>query len=179
MKTLKRNLLFTFASGLTALLLSGPVHALTAGQFDFSDLSTQYGEPKVEVNLNANLMQIIGRFADQEDPEVAEILSKLETIQVRIYDLNEELETANAALDRVSNELKLDSWETLVTVNDNEENQKVRIFSKSTDQVIDGVVVMVVSPEKGGGEAVFINIVGEIDPANIAKVTDKINIEIN
>ena len=64
-------------------------------------------------------------------------------------------------------------------MNDNEENQKVRIFSKSTDQVIDGVVVMVVAPEKDGGEAVFINIVGEIDPTNIAKVTNKINIEIN
>ena len=133
MKTLNRNLLLTFAASLTALLLSGPAHALTTGQFDFADLSAQYGEPKVEVNLNANLMQIIGHFADQEDPEVAQILSKLDTIQVRVYDLNEELETANAALDRVSNALKQDSWETLVTVNDNEENQKVRIFSKSTD----------------------------------------------
>lgn len=179
MKTLKRNLLLTLATSLTALLLSGPAHALTAGQFDFAELSAQYGEPKVEVNLNENLMQIIGRFADEEDPEVAEILSKLESIKVRVYDLNDELEVANATIDRVSDALKLANWETLVTVNDNEENQKVRIFSKSTLDVIDGVVVMVVSPEKDGGEAVFINIVGEIDPAKIAKVTNKMNIEIN
>lgn len=179
MKTLKRTLLLTFATSLTALLLSGPAYALTSGQFDFADLSAQYGEPKVEVNLNANLMQIIGHFADKDEPEMAEVLSKLESIKVRIYNLNEELETVNAALDRVSSALKLDNWETLVTVNNNEENQKVRIFSKSTDNVIDGVVVMVVSPEKDGGEAVFINIVGEIDPANIAKITNKIDIEIN
>ena len=55
----------------------------------------------------------------------------------------------------------------------------MRIFSKSTNDVIDGVVVMVVSPEEEqGGEAVFVNIVGEIDPNKIAKVTDSLDINI-
>jgi hypothetical protein len=38
---------------------------------------------------------------------------------------------------------------------------------------------MVVSPENDAGEAVFINIVGQIDPDQIAKVTDTLDIEIN
>ncbi|MFT6045747.1 MAG: hypothetical protein ACI9WC_001448, partial [Arenicella sp.] len=58
-------------------------------------------------------------------------------------------------------------------------NQKVRIFSKSTNDVIEGIVVMVVSPEKEAGEAVFINIVGEIDPNKIAKITETLNIDID
>lgn len=175
MKNFKRHLVLS----LTALLLSAPAYAINKGQIDFADLSAFYGEPKVEVNLSNSLMNVIGRFADGEDPELANILSNLESVKVRVYQLNGELEKANSTINRVSSELKTNNWETLVTVNNNEENQKVRVFSKSTLNVIEGVVVMVVSPEKDGGEAVFVNIVGEIDPDNIAKVTEKLNIAIN
>ena len=164
---------------LTTLLISGPSYASEKGQIDFADLSSYYGEPKVEINLSAGLMKLIGRFADNEDPEIGDVLSKLESIKVRVYSLNGETEKANSTIDRVSSELKDDLWETLVTVNNNEENEKVRILSKSSDDVIDGVVVMVVSPNKNGGEAVFINIVGEIDPEEISKVTETLNIDLN
>lgn len=174
MKNLKRLLSLSFLS----LLLSAQSHAIAQGQIDFADLSSHYGEPKVEINLSAGLMKIVGSFADSEDPEIGNILSNLESIKVRVYDLNGELEKANSTVERVSRDLKTDDWETLVTVNNNEENQKVRIFSKSTRDVIDGVVVMVVSPEKEGGEAVFINIVGEIDPEKIGKVAESLDINI-
>ena len=161
------------------LLFTASAYAKAEGQIDFADLSSFYGEPKVEINLSASLMKMVGSFAKSEDPEVAEILSNLEFIKVRVYNLNGEVEKANTTIDTVSNKLRAEKWETLVTVNDNEENQKVRIFSKTTNDVIDGVVVMVVSPQKEAGEAVFINIVGEIDPNKIAKITDNLNIDIN
>lgn len=175
MKNLKQFLTLC----LTTLLLSTPAYAFAKGQIDFADLSAHYGEPKVEVNLSSGLMKLIGGFANAEDPEVGDILSKLEFIKVRVYNLNGKTEKASSTVDAVSSELRADNWETLVTVNDNEENQKVRIFSKSTKNVIDGVVVMVVSPEKGAGEAVFINIVGEIDPDKISKVTQSLDINID
>ncbi len=175
---MKKSKLLIALSCIT-MLLASPAFAIAQGQIDFADLSSHYGEPKVEINLSASLMKMIGNFADEDEPEVANMLSSLESIKVRVYNLNGELEKANSTVDRVSSQLKTDNWETLVTVNDNEENQKVRIFSKSTNDVIDGVVVMVVSPEKDAGEAVFINIVGEIDPSNIGKVTESLDIDIN
>ena len=174
-----KKLKLLLALSALAMLLITPAYASAQGQIDFADLSSYYGEPKVEVNLTASLMKMMGSFAREEDPEVANILAGLESIKVRVYNLNGQLEKANSTVDRVSSELKSDNWETLVTVNDNEENQKVRIFSKSTEEVIDGVVVMVVSPEKEGGEAVFINIVGEIDPNKISQVTETLDIDIN
>ena len=161
------------------LMFTASAQASTNGQIDFADLSAFYGEPKVEINLSASLMNMIGSFAKSEDPEVAEILSNLEFIKVRVYNLNGKAEKASSTIDRVSKKLRAEKWETLVTVNNNEDNQKVRIFSKTTNNIIDGIVVMVVSPEKEGGEAVFINIVGEIDPNKIAKITDNLNIDIN
>lgn len=168
-----------FTTGLIALMLSAPVQALASGRVDFADLSAHYGEPKVEINLSSTLMKLVGSFANHEDPEIGEILANLETIKVRVYNLNGEADKANATIDSVSKTLRSDNWDTLVTVNDNEDDQKVRIFSKSTNNIIDGVVVMVVSPEKEGGEAVFINIVGEIDPEKIGKVAETLDIDIN
>ncbi|MEM7360874.1 MAG: DUF4252 domain-containing protein [Pseudomonadota bacterium] len=165
--------------GLVTTMFTAPAFAGVNGQIDFEDLTAFYGEPKVEVNLSASLMSMIGSFAKAEDPEVGQILSNLESIKVRVYNLNGEVEKADSTMESVASELRAENWETLVTVNDNEDNQKVRIFSKSTDDVIDGVVVMVISPEKESGEAVFINIVGEIDPDKIAKVTDTLDIDIN
>lgn len=175
MKNLKHIFLLSWIS----ILLSTPAYALASGQIDFADLSSYYGEPKVEVNLTASLMNLVGRLAQEDDPEVGEILSNLESIKVRVYNLNGKLEKASTTIDQVSSRLRNDQWETLVKVNDNEENQKVRIFSKSTDDVIDGVVVMVVSPEKEEGEAVFINIVGQIDLDKIGKVTESLDIDLN
>lgn len=164
---------------LATLLFTAPVYAGVDGQIDFADLSSHYGEPKVEINLSSSLMSMIGSFAKNEDPETGEILANLESIKVRVYNLNGKFEKADSTIDQVSRELKAKQWETLVTVNNNEDNQKVRIFSKSTNDVIDGVVVMVVSPEdEDGGEAVFVNIVGEIDPNKIAKVTESLDIDI-
>lgn len=175
MKHFKRIL----SISILTLLFTAPAYAQSKGQIDFADLSSSYGEPKVEINLSAGLMKMVGSFAKNEDPEVGQILSNLEFIKVRVYNLNGKAAKANTTVDSVSKKLRADKWETLVTVNDNEENQKVRIFSKTTNDVIDGVVVMVVSAEKEAGEAVFINIVGEIDPNKIAKVTDSLNIDIN
>ncbi len=165
-------------TSILTLLFTVSAYANSKGQIDFADLSSYYGEPKVEINLSASLMNLVGSFAKSEDPEVAEILSNLEFIKVRVYNLNGKSEKANTTIDSVSKKLRADKWETLVTVNDNEENQKVRVFSKTTNDVIDGIVVMVVSPEKEAGEAVFINIVGEINPDKIAKITDNLDIEI-
>ena len=174
MNNLKRILSISIIS----LLFTTSAYAAGKGQIDFADLSSYYGEPKVEINLSASLMNMVGSFAKSEDPEVAEILSNLEFIKVRVYNLNGKVEKANSTIDSVSKKLKADKWETLVTVNNNEDNQKVRIFSKTTNNIIDGIVVMVVSPEKEAGEAVFINIVGAIDPNKIAKITDNLDLDI-
>lgn len=158
------------------IFFAAAAHANSQGEVIFDDLSSFYGEPKVEVNLSSGLMSMVGAFAKSEDPEIAEILSKLEFIKVRVYNLNGNFENANATVDSLTKQLRANQWDVLVTVN--EDGQKVRVFSKSTQNVIDGIVVMVVAPEEQAGEAVFINIVGEIDPNKIAKITDKLGVDL-
>ncbi len=174
---LLRNSLFAIV--LSTFALASAVYAGEKGQIDFDDLSAHYGEPMVEVNLSANLMNMMGKFAKHEEPEVAEMLSKLDYVKVRVYEIDSDSAQANDSVASMSKRLMADEWETLVTVNDNRDKKNVRIFSKSTGDIIEGVVVMVVAPEHEEGKAAFINIVGEIDPNQIATITDGLDININ
>ncbi|WP_246125286.1 DUF4252 domain-containing protein [Exilibacterium tricleocarpae] len=78
--------------------------------------------------------------------------------------------------------LRGDQWQPTVSVN--EAREKVRIFVKQTDGLVDGLVVMVVGEADKhhgdtGNEAVFVNIVGEIDPAELGRITKKLNIDVD
>ena len=158
------------------LLCSSLSFSLPAGQINFDELSQYYGDARVEINLSKNLIAMVSGMSKKNDPEVAEMLSKLEMVKVRVYNLKGEPDRAEKAVENVTKLIKKENWENIVTVN--EPHEKVRIFSKTNQDRIDGIIVMVVDAQaEQGGEAVFINIVGEIDPANISRVTQSLNIE--
>jgi len=151
--------------------------AESKGYVSFDDLTSSYGEPKVEINLGAAMMGFVGTMSKNEDPALAEMLSKLESVRVLVYNTRGDGSSALAAVDKVSKKIKKDKWRPIVSVN--EEKEKVRVYAKYTDKIMDGLVVMVVdSPERAQGEVVFINIVGEIDPNNVQKVTESLNIDL-
>lgn len=157
------------------LIFSTSALAGPAGYIDFADLGEAYGEAKVEINLHKALLNMVGSFSKSEDPEIAEILSGVESIKVRVFPLNGKPEKAMQTVEDVSKKIRKQDWEPLISVN--EEKEKIRIFSKMTGEVMDGLVVMVVS-ENGPGEAVFINIVGQIDPAKVSKLADSMDINL-
>ncbi len=156
-------------------LLASISQASPKGNFIFDDLSKDYGNPKVEINLSAALLGMVGTLAKVEEPEVGELLRKLEYIRVRVYNTGGDTQAAINSIAKHTQALRKDKWEVVVSVN--EASDHVQIFSRSTDGLIDGLVLMAVS--EGDTEAIFINIVGEIDPANIAKVTESFDISIN
>jgi len=123
------------------------------GYVDFANLDSVYGEPKVMVNLNKTMLGFISKI-NMSDPDAAELISKLKAVRVQIYNM---------------------------TANDKPALDLIAKVSKITDDIMDGLVVMVINnkEEKEGREAVFINIVGEIDPAQINKVTESLNIDVD
>ncbi len=158
-----------------SVLFSTQSLASPAGEINFADLSGSYGEAKVEINLEKGLIGMIGAFSKQEDPEVAQLLENIEMIKVRVYELKGNAKKALEVVDEVTGNIRKANWEPLVSVN--EKGSRVRMFSRVSDGKMDGLVVMVVD-EQGAGEAVFINIVGEIDPSQVSKVTKSLNIDM-
>jgi hypothetical protein len=148
------------------------------GYVDFASLDSVYGEPKVMVNLNKTMLGFISKI-NMSDPDASQLISKLKAVRVQIYNMTDNDKPALDLIAKVSKDIKTKNWLPIVTVNDDDE--KVRIFTKITNDIMDGLVVMVInnSEEREEREAVFINIVGEIDPAQINKVTESLNIDVD
>jgi len=145
------------------------------GRVEFSDLSSSYGMPTVEINLSKALLGMVASFAQSENPELKNILSKIDEVSVRVYDVGDKPASAFTAVETMTKSLRAAQWQPFVSVN--ESGQKVRIFGKTTKDVMDGLVVMVVGAEDHEREAVFINIVGEIDPNEVSSVTGALNVD--
>ena len=64
-------------------------------------------------------------------------------------------------------------WESVVTVNQDQE--QVRIFMKMNDGQVQGITVMAVEAT----EAVFVNVIGNLNPAELEKVMDNFDVDID
>ncbi|MFC3093841.1 DUF4252 domain-containing protein [Alteromonas sediminis] len=150
---------------------------LERGYVEFTSLEADYGEPKVMINLNKTMLTFVSKL-NASDPETSELISKLKAVRVNVYDIEGSVQPAMDLITKVSNDIAGKNWMPIVSVN--EEKERVRIFTKVTDDVMDGLVVMVVDDSAGAErEAVFINIVGEIDPEQLNKVTGSLNINVD
>lgn len=162
-----------------AALFSLPVTAQTAqleslpGYVDFADLDAIYGEPRVMVNIGGALLKLMSAASAADDPETAAMIRNLEGVRIKVYPTGGNLQPA---LDKVSEaraSLQAAQWEPVVQVNDADE--QVQIFMKTNEDKVEGLTVMAVNSE----EAVFLNILGVIDPAQVGKVMDKLNVDVD
>ena len=162
-----------------AALFSLPVTAQTAqleslpGYVDFADLDAIYGEPRVMVNIGGALLKLMSAASAADDHETAAMIRNLEGVRIKVYPTGGNLQPA---LDKVSEaraSLQAAQWEPVVQVNDADE--QVQIFMKTNDDKVEGLTVMAVNSE----EAVFLNILGVIDPAQVGKVMDKLNVDVD
>ena len=143
------------------------------GYVEFSDLSSVYGEPKVKINIGENLLHFVARMNQGQDKDTAEMFEKLKAVRVEVYKVDNNTGPAIEVVDKVAKKLQTQDWEPIVIVTD--EHDHVRIFVKLKNDVIDGLVLMAVGDHD---EAVFINIIGQIDPSKVAKVTKALNIDV-
>lgn len=166
-------------SGLFCTLLSLPVMAQEdelkdlPGYVDFGNLSAMYGEPKIVINLGGTMIDFVGRMTSQGSPETSALISKLKGIRVQIYTLDENTDAAKAQFSKTKSNLKSSGWEPIVQVN--EDDEQVLIFMKMDDGNMQGMTVMVVDDE----EAVFINIIGQLDPAELGSLMETFDVDVN
>ncbi|HAV64979.1 MAG TPA: hypothetical protein DCY13_21730, partial [Verrucomicrobiales bacterium] len=114
------------------------------------------------------------RLAEKSEPEVARLLRGLQAVRVNVVGLNDDNRgELKGRIESVRKQLSANGWERIVTVK--EGNEDVGVFVKLRgEEAVEGVVVTVIDSDK---EAVFVNVVGDIRPEQIAKVGDSLNIE--
>jgi hypothetical protein len=152
----------TIITGGFVLVASGA--AMAQGVFDFDDIPGVDEEPAVSVDLNSALLGFIRGMLGDVDPTTADILSGLRSIRVRVYKDADKTSQFSNFMDKVSEELDDSGWQSMVRVDD--QRSKVRIHMQMTEQEVTGMTVMLFD----GKEAVFINIDGTINAADLGKL---------
>lgn len=148
------------------------------GYARFDLLSAQIGEePNVEVFLKGPLLRLAAEASRFEDPALADMLHKLKAVRVYAYHLEDAprrakleaalVETSSAIAAHLSN----DGWEQAARIRD--DGERIYFYLKIVEERIEGLVVMAIDDED---EAVFVNIVGEVDPADIGRIGQRFRI---
>ncbi|QXD15485.1 DUF4252 domain-containing protein [Rhodocaloribacter litoris] len=164
-------------TGLLLLVLPGvPSFAQTPLEDDpgFLDLASMTAwfdrEPTLEVDIQGSLLRLVAEASRYDDPELADLLTRLRAIQVRGFPLPRTRfnEIARRTAE-VATRLEAAGWDTVLRVRDYDE--QVHMYVRVHDNAIAGMVVFVVKP--GYDETVFVNIVGEIDPEQVGRLGRK------
>lgn len=165
-------------AGALAALISLPAMAQEdelknlPGYVDFGQLQSVYGEPKVMVNIGSLLLGL-ATVATRDDPEAAQLLSGLEGVRVNVYSTGGQTAPALEQINHVKDLLRAADWEPIVQVN--EDGEQVQIFMKADGEGMQGLTVMAVDDE----EAVFVNLLGSIDPKNLGAIMDNFDVNVD
>jgi len=144
------------------------------GFVDFGNLEKfENSEEVVEVVIEEHLLRMVSKMAGKNEPELSKVLDGIKLIKVHTFGVSKENYPELAAIVKdVDKKLMNDGWDRIVKTRSKDEVVSVFILT-SDEENIDGLVVTTV--EKGR-EAVFVNIVGDIDLETIGELSDKFDI---
>lgn len=142
------------------------------GYIDFKEFDFfKDKEKKVEVFLNGPLLKFAAKTTAESDPETTKLLENLKLINVNVFEINNgQSQEVESIINDISNKLSTKNWWRIVRVKDKGEH--VEIFTLLSDEKFEGLVIMVLNKK----EAVFVNIVGDIKPTQLGKLSGKFNI---
>ncbi|SDS56723.1 DUF4252 domain-containing protein [Opitutus sp. GAS368] len=175
MKNLIRS---AFAAATLSLALTAFASAaeVETGAIDIGQLMPSAKGKFVEINLSPALLKFAARIAARQEPETAELIRNLKSIRVNVVGLDDSNRAATTEqIEGVRRKLETQGWTKMVTVREQDGGDNVDIHVKQHgEESIDGLVVTVLDKK---GEAVFVNIVGNINADQLAQIADKFDIE--
>jgi hypothetical protein len=161
-----------------ALLCLNPAKAgepSLPGQVDFGSFSpSKSGGEFVEVNVPSSLISMAAKFIEKQEPDVAQMLNGLKLVHVNVLAMDDSnRDDMKQRAEKVRSNLSGHGWERIVCAQ--KDNQDVGVFLKMDgNKAVQGLTVVVLDGEK---HAVFVNIVGDIRPEQLASLGEKLNIE--
>ena len=144
------------------------------GRVDFGKFTpSSTGREFVEVHLTRHLIAMAGGLVQKSEPEVADLLRGLQLIRVNVIGLDDKNRAeVEQRVKAIRTDLDAKGWERTVTVQ--QKNEDVGIYLKTRGgETVEGLVITVLG---GKGEAVLINIVGDIKPEKLAVVGERLNL---
>ncbi len=154
MRILTLALLCALVAPLTSAQTGSPLDARTLdGYFD--------RDAKVEVNLRGSLLRLAVEATRDSEPEVAELVNGLNSVTVRIYELDTARGDLTSRISDIGNAFEDSGWFTFVRVRGDEDDpEDVWVYVREDGDLFGGMAVMSLDHEDG--EAIFVVIDGLI-----------------
>ena len=128
----------------------------------------------VEVNIEGALLSLVAAGAKNSDPEFSSLLAGLKGITVRAIPLKGlDARAIRIKIGHTVRWLEDRGWKSMLKVRD--EGEETYIYLKESGNRIEGLTLLSLSP---GDEAVAINIVGRIDPAQIGRLAQHFDVDV-
>lgn len=145
-----------------------------SGYVDFSGFDERFGtEASLEVDIRGQMLQLVAESSREEDPELAELLDRLDVIQVRGFPmLRSQFRRMESHSRDIAEVLEDEGWHTVVKLRDF--GQYVDVYAKENETFIEGLMMMVVDTELG--ETVLINIVGSMRADELGRIGSRFDI---
>jgi hypothetical protein len=126
----------------------------------------------VEVNLDGPLLHMVAASAKGDDPGFSAVMAGLKSIKAQVYPLKGvDAAAVKVKIGRAVHWLEAHGWKSSIRVR--EKGDETYIYLKQTDDRIEGLTLLSLS---AGDEAVIINIVGKIDPAELGRLGKNLNL---
>lgn len=137
---------------------------------DFIDIP-QDADQIQDINLGPMLKEVVREARNNEDPEIAELLSMVHNLRLRSFSIDENsAEMASKAVAKVSSRLKKDDWDNLMKFKDGD--QLTTVSTKYHNDHMVGLMIVVYEPES---EVTFINLVGELDLGKLMRLATEVD----
>jgi len=167
-----------YLCALSALLILDGVAAAEKleelpGYVDLSHIAIPEGaETSMEVYLKKPLLRLVAEASRSKEPEFAELVDGIELISVSGFSVeDEDLLRIQGQIAETTKRLEAAGWEKVARVR--EKGETLHVYLRVDGDEIVGLLVMGFEKER---EAIFVNIVGHIDPAEIGRIGSRFNI---
>lgn len=141
---------------------------------DLGPLPAADGADYVEVNVSNNLIAMVARLAEKQEPQVADMLRGIKSVRVNVVGLTDQNRSeVEKKIKAIRAQLDAAGWERTVAAQ--KEKADVGVYVKTRgDEAVEGVVVTVI---EGGQQAVLVNLVGDIKPEKLAMIGERFDLE--
>ncbi|MEW6752581.1 MAG: DUF4252 domain-containing protein [Candidatus Latescibacterota bacterium] len=139
------------------------------GYVDFGALSMpRDAHSSIEVFLKGPVLKLVAAASRQEDPEVAALIDRIRLIRVQGFSVRPgDRAAVQEEMAALARRLEEKEWERVAQVREEDEVTQVLVKVAGDGDALCGLVVM--SLEEGE-EAVFVNIVGDLDPEQLGRI---------
>jgi Domain of unknown function (DUF4252) len=144
------------------------------GYFDFGDLSVfEKGDGVTEVFLESNIFKMVASATEEKDPDLSSMLNGLKLVKVNVFNVNDKnVNGIRERIDEADKKLVDQKWDRIVRTKGGDEAVNVYIKTSGNNNIL-GLVVTTLDKHD---QAVFVNIVGNIDLKKIGKLGAKFDI---